>query len=62
MLSSCTEQEYRALVMGITGIIALVLLALLIVTISVVISGIREKDWKKIVFPIIAFAVLSVGI
>ena len=48
--------------MGITGIIALVLLALLIVTISVVASGIRQKNWKKIVFPVIAFAVLIVGI
>ncbi len=48
--------------MGITGIIALVLLALLIVTICVVVSGIRQKNWKKIVFPVIAFVVLIVGI
>ena len=48
--------------MGITGIIALVLLALLIVTICVVVSGIRQKNWKKIVFPVIAFVVLAAGI
>ena len=48
--------------MGVTGIIALVLLAMLIVAVSVVVSGIRQKNWKKIMFPVIAFAVLAVGI
>lgn len=48
--------------MGITGLIGLFIFALLLAIIYLVVQGIRQKNWKMIVFPIVAFIVIVGGI
>lgn len=48
--------------MGITAFIALFILALFIATIYLVCQGIKNRDWKRIVFPTILFTVIVAGV
>ena len=46
--------------MGFTAVLAFVVLILVIFGIRILISGIRKKDWRMIVFPVIGI-ILVVG-
>ena len=46
--------------MGFTFIIMLIVLALICVMIKLVIDGIRDKNWKKVVVTIIAFSLVLI--
>ena len=48
--------------MGITGLIGLFIFALLLAMVYFVVQGIRQKNRKMIVFPIVAFIVIVGGI
>lgn len=48
--------------MGFTGMIGLIILAVFVILIYFVVTGIKQKDWKRIVFPIILFVVFVVGV
>ena len=48
--------------MGFTGMIGLIILAVFVILIYFVVMGIKQKDWKRIVFPIILFVVFVVGV
>ena len=46
--------------MGFTFIIMLIVLALICVMIKLVIDGIQDKNWKKVVVTIIAFSLVLI--
>lgn len=46
--------------MGLTGILALIVLALFVIILKFVIDGIREKNWKKSVISVVIFCVIVV--
>ena len=46
--------------MGFTSIIMLIVLALICVMIKLVIDGIQDKNWKKVVVTIIAFSLVLI--
>ena len=48
--------------MGFTGMIGLIILAVFVILIYFVVTGIKQKDWKRIVFPIILFVVFVFGV
>ena len=48
--------------MEFTGMIGLIILAVFVILIYFVVTGIKQKDWKRIVFPIILFVVFVVGV
>ena len=41
--------------MGLTGILLLIILALFVFMIYFVIDGIRKRNWKKVIIPIVIF-------
>jgi hypothetical protein len=43
--------------MGFTSILSLIVIAILIVVIYVIIQGIKNKNRKQVIIPIVAFAV-----
>lgn len=54
--------EERMCKMEFTGMIGLIILAVFVILIYFVVTGIKQKDWKRIVFPIILFVVFVVGV
>ena len=44
--------------MGFTGILALVVIAIAVIAIIIIISGIREKNWKKVIITAALFCVI----
>ena len=48
--------------MGFTGMIGLIILAVFVILIYFVVTGIKQKDWKRIDFPIILFVVFVFGV
>ena len=47
--------------MSFLGMIALVIVALLVILVYYIVSGVKQKNWKRIIFPILGFG-LTVGI
>lgn len=43
--------------MGFLGMLALIVLAVFVILIYFVVTGIKQKSWKRIVFPILGFIV-----
>lgn len=43
--------------MGVTGILALAVMLILVVTIYYIIMGIKQKNWKKVLFCVVGFLV-----
>lgn len=54
--------EERMCKMGFTGMIGLIILAVFVILIYFVVTGIKQNDWKRIVFPIILFVVFVFGV
>ena len=46
--------------MGFIGMLGLIVLAAFVILLYFVITGIKQKNWKRIVFPIIGFVVTIV--
>lgn len=46
--------------MGFLGMLGLIALAFLVVLVYFVVTGIKSKNWKRIVFPIVGFTVVIV--
>lgn len=42
--------------MGFLGMLALIMLAVFVILIYFVVTGIKQKSWKRIVFPLLGFA------
>ena len=42
-------------IMGLTGILLLIVLALSVIMIKLIVDGIRDKDWKKALVSIVIF-------
>ena len=41
--------------MGITGILALIVIALAVVMIKLIVDGVKAKNWKKVIITVIVF-------
>ena len=48
--------------MGFTTIIALFILLIIGIAVYVIITGIRRKEWKRIVFPLVGLVLVLGGI
>ena len=46
--------------MGLIGMLGLIVLAVFVILLYFVITGIKQKNWKRIVFPILGFVVTIV--
>ena len=46
--------------MGLIGMLGLIVLAVFVILLYFVITGIKRKNWKRIVFPILGFVVTIV--
>lgn len=41
--------------MGFLGMLALIMLAVVVILIYFLVTGIKQKSWKRIVFPLLGF-------
>lgn len=48
--------------MGLTGILALIVVALFVIMLKFVIDGVREKNWKKSIISVVIFCVIVLSI
>ena len=48
--------------MGITGLITIIILIMLIITVRFVVSGIKQRNWKRVIISVVGFVVLIAGI
>jgi hypothetical protein len=48
--------------MGFTGILALIVIAIFILEIYLILQEIKARNWKKIIFTIVAFVVLILAL
>jgi len=46
--------------MGFLGMLALIVLAVFVILIYFVVTGIKQKSWKRIVFPLLGFVAFVV--
>lgn len=44
--------------MGFTGLLALIIVTLLVITLKFVIDGAREKNWKKSIISVVIFCAI----